>query len=43
MPADTSLKPYVDELSVGAEEVAASPKNQTGLLPGRCKRRRGGL
>ena len=34
MPTGTSLKPYVDELSVGAEAFAASSKSQTGLLPG---------
>jgi len=34
LPADTGLKPYVDELSVRAEGAAASSGGQPGLLPG---------
>ena len=34
LPANTSLKPYVDELSVRAEAVAASSKGLAGLPPG---------
>ena len=34
LPADTYLKPYVDELSVRAEAAAAQSKSPAGLLPG---------
>ena len=34
LPANTSLKPYVDELSVRAEAVVASSKGPAGLPPG---------
>ena len=34
LPADTDLKPYVDELSVRAEAGAAPSKSPAGLLPG---------